>query len=190
MRCEFAKIISVITVVPIMAFFTTSWIYSCNPSVFGNGLAWYVISLAFLTFVPISAYPLKKIIPKYKNGKRAEERKLAFIMAVVGYVAGLIVVLFFNAPQGTLTIFSSYFLAGVFLTFFNKFLNIKASGHAGGVATPVVLLLHFIGIGAWYSILILPVVFWARMTQKRHTIKELITGTLVGALSAIIACCI
>ncbi len=187
MKYKFAKIISIITVVPILALLTTSWIYLCNSSVFNNDVIWYIVSIIFLTFIPISAYGLKKIIPNYKNAKRKEERKLAFIMAIIGYIVGLIVVLVFNAPKGTFIIFNTYFLSGIFLTFFNKVLNIKASGHACGVTSPIILLLYFIGFRTWYMILLLPIVYWARINQKRHSYKELIIGTLVGALCAIIA---
>jgi len=184
---KFAKVISILTVVPIMALFTASWIYLYDSTVFNNEVKWYIASLVFLTFIPISAYGLKRILPNYKNTKRDGERKLAFIMAVFGYITGLITALVFNASQGVLIIFITYFISGILLTFFNKFIKIKASGHACGVAGPIVLILYFIGIRAWFVVLLLPIVYWARVAQKRHSYKELIIGTLVGVLSGIVA---
>lgn len=186
MKSKLGKIISIVTVVPILAFITITWVYLNNSNVFNKNIIWYIISVIFISIIPVTAYGLKRIMPNYKNGGRKEERKLAFIMAIIGYTIGLIIALIFNAPLGTFVIFCTYFTAGIVLTFFNKALKIKASGHACGVASSVVLLLYFIGIRVWYMILLVPIVYWARVNQKRHSYRELIIGTLVGALSVLI----
>jgi hypothetical protein len=185
MKSKFGKIISIVTVVPILAFLTITWVYLNNSSAFNKNIIWYMVSIIFISIIPVTAYVLKRIMPNYKNGGRKEERKLAFIMAIIGYTIGLIIAFVFNAPSGTFVIFCAYFIAGVVLTFFNKVLKIKASGHACGVASSVILLLYFIGHRVRYMILLVPIVYWARVNQKRHSYTELIIGTLIGALSVV-----
>lgn len=187
MKVKFAKIISIITVVPIISFITITGIYLYKSSIFNNKLSWYISSLIFITLIPILAYGLKNIFPSYKDKGRIGERQLAFVMAVIGYTLGVIVAKLFNAPRGVLTIFLTYFISGILLTITNKVLKIKASGHACGTTSSLILFLCFFGIRFWYMVLLLPIVYWARLTQKRHTFIELIIGTLIGVFSGVIA---
>lgn len=76
---------------------------------------------------------------------------------------------------------------GGMLAFINKIVKVKASGHACGVSGPITLLYHFLGVPALWLFLLLPIVFWARINLKRHSFKDLVTGTLVGILSTVIA---
>lgn len=187
MKLRFAKLIGIITVVPIISFITITGMYLYNSSAFNNKPIWYIVPIIFLTLIPISAYGLKGILPSYKDKGRVGERKLAFVMAVIGYTLGVIVATLFNAPRGVLTILFTYFISGILLTIVNKVLKIKASGHACGTASSLVLFLYFFGIRFWYMVLLLPIVYWARLTQKRHTYVELIIGTLIGVFSGVIA---
>lgn len=186
MKLKLAKIISIITVVPIITFLTITGMYLYNSSTFNNSPIWYMNLIIFLTLLPISAYGLKNILPNYKNKGRKEERELAFIMALLGYTMGIIVAKVFNAPKGVVTIFFIYFISSILLTITNKLLRIKASGHACGIINSIIILLHFGGIRFWYMLLLLPLVYWARLTQKRHNYRELILGTLIGMVSGLI----
>lgn len=186
MKVKLAKLISILTVVPIIAFFLITLLYYNFHLEFRNS-SWYVYSLFFLTILPIMAYPLKRIIPVFKNQGRDGERKLAFILAVIGYVCGSIFAVILKAPMIVQKIFAAYLYSGVILYVINKFIHFKASGHACGVSGPITLLYSILGTKALWFYLILPLVFWARMTLKRHKMKELIAGTLVGIFSTIIA---
>lgn len=186
MKVKLAKLISILTVVPIIAFFLITLLYYNFHLEFESSL-WYVYSLFFLTILPIMAYPLKRIIPGFKNQGRDGERKLAFILAVIGYVCGSIFAIILKAPIIVQEIFVAYLYSGVALYIINKFIHFKASGHACGVSGPITLLCSILGAKALWFCLILPIVFWARMTLKRHKMRELIAGTLVGIFSTIIA---
>ncbi|MFU0801168.1 MAG: AcidPPc domain-containing protein [Xylanivirga thermophila] len=179
---KLAKFISVLTVVPIMAGATVTWVYFMNRDLFVNPY-WYLVCIGFLVIIPILAYPLKNLIPSIKKLGRKGERKLAFIMGVLGYVLGTIVCYVYDAPQIVKKIFLSYLVSGLTLSFFNLVLKIKASGHACGVSGPLTIILYYIGGYAWWAIIVIPMVFWARINLKRHTYKELFLGTTVGALS-------
>ncbi|CAA9405241.1 MAG: hypothetical protein AVDCRST_MAG22-1499 [uncultured Rubrobacteraceae bacterium] len=57
---------------------------------------------------------------------------------------------------------------------------INLSLHAAGVAGAAVCLLFVFGAWGIPASLLLPAVFWARLRLKRHTVAELVLGTLVG----------
>lgn len=183
---KIAKAISILTVVPFVAFALLTILFIQYNFVFNYSIGWYIFSLVFLLLIPISAYGLKHIIPKYKNKGREGERKLAFIVALIGYIIGVILCILLKAPSSLLVIFLSYLLSAIVLTFVNKVIKFKASGHACGVSGPMTLFIYFVGIKAWCTIILLPIVFWSRIKMGRHTLKELIAGTFVGILSTLI----
>ena len=186
MKEKLAKFISVITVVPIVALFAVTLLYA-NLKVQFVSIWWYIYSIFFLTLLPISAYPLQYVLPKYKNTGRTGERKLAFILAVVGYLSGIILSFALKGPVIVQKIFAAYVASGGILALINKFIKFKASGHACGISGPITLLYYFLGGPVLCLYLILPIVFWARISLGRHSFKELIAGAGVGILSTIIA---
>jgi hypothetical protein len=137
-----------------------------------------LISILFLMLVPIAAYPLAAVIPKYKDKGRSGQRYLAFILSLVGYTAAVVYGLAAHVSWGLLLIFLTYFLSVSMLTVFNKFFALRASGHACSIAGPLILMIYFIG---WKCVLPCAVMFaliiWASLTAKRHTPKELIAGS-------------
>lgn len=74
----------------------------------------------------------------------------------------------------------TYFISVVLLTFVNKVLKVKASGHACSIIAPCLLIAMFCG---WYHIfpclLIAAASVWASLYLKRHTVKELLFGALI-----------
>jgi hypothetical protein len=183
---KIAKIISVIMVAPLVSVLVLSWMWLDNPSFFGRNLNWYFISLGLLTLVPISAYLLKYVIPSIRMQGRDGERKLAFIMAVAGYIAGVLVCQIFHGPHVVYILFVTYFISGFTLLLLNRFARIKASGHACGLAGPITFLICLLGGASWITVLLIPLVFWARVKMERHKINELIIGSLTGIFPAIL----
>lgn len=186
MEQKIAKIISIITVAPLVSVLVLSWMWLANPGFFGNNLSWYFISLGLLTLVPISAYLLKYAIPSIRIQGRDGERKLAFIMAVAGYIAGVLVCQIFHGPHVVYILFGTYFISGFTLLLLNRFSRIKPSGHACGMAGPIAFLICLLGGASWIMALLIPLVFWARLKMKRHNINELIIGSLTGIIPAIL----
>ena len=141
-----AKGISILTLVPVIAAASVTWIFvSARESFVSTG--WYVYSLLFLTFIPMLAYPLKYLFPSIKSQGRRGERKLAFIMSVIGYVLGTVLCFVLKSPTIVLKIFLAYFFSGVVLSFINKVIKLKASGHACGVSGPNFAFI-FYGLGS------------------------------------------
>lgn len=186
MKYKVAKIISLVTVVPVIAFLTILLSFLCRTRCFG-GIGWFIYSIVFLTIMPILAYPVHRIIPASREQGRKGERRLAFIFAVISYVLGTLFTFLFGAPIIVKKIFMAYLLSGVFLSFVNKVLKIKASGHACGVSGPITLLVNILGSNMLWLFLLMPVVYWSRINLGRHNIVELILGTIVGIVSTLVA---
>ena len=180
MKNKISKLISVISVAPMVALYVLTALFLHDKNLFGRNALWYGISLFFLTAMPLSAYLLEHVLPAYKHEGREGERKLAFIMCIAGYVLGTIVSFVFRAPLPVKMIFTSYLVSGGILALVNSLIQFKASGHACGVAGPFVVLFYLLGLKVWYIILTLVPVFWARLRMGRHTLKELITGAVIG----------
>ena len=180
MKNKIYKIISVVSVAPLVALYVLTIIYFHDKNVFGGNAVWYSISIFFLTFMPLSAYLLEHVLPAYKTQGRKGERKLAFIMCIAGYVLGTLVSFMFHAPLVVKMIFVSYLVSGGILAIVNRTTKLKASGHACGVAGPFVVLFYLLGVKVWYIILTLVPVFWARIAMGRHSLKELTSGAMIG----------
>jgi len=185
-----AKIIRVITVPPVLVLALILILYGTNRNIFNS--AWDVTAaIVTLGIIPITAYPLQKILPEFRNKGRDGQRKLAFITNLIGYSLAVVWGVAAKTSKDFLLIVLTYFLAVVILTVFNKFLHIRASGHACSITSPLIMLIYFIG---WKSILpcilIAVCVVWASLKLKRHTIKELSMGALTCILSFLAAICI
>lgn len=184
-KSKAAKFVRTVTVAPIMAFATLILLYVVRPVIFG-GIFQFLMAVLFLTVLPLLAYPLQKALPGFRDQGRDGQRKLAFIMAVVGYICGTVFAFAAGAPKGVRQIYLTYLISGVILSILNKIVKIKASGHACGVAGPVALLVHFCGLNGYWALLILPVVYWACLVMKRHTPSQLLLGTITPLISLVL----
>lgn len=185
MKNKIAKIISLITVAPIMALGLLTLLYFSSNSF--HNLTHYLLAIIYLTVLPILAYPLQKLLPSFKGKGRKGQRELAFIMVILGYTLGIISAFVLKAPIQYLIIYLAYFLSGLSLALINKLSKVKASGHACGVAGPIVMSIYLLGGYTWFFILLIPIVFWSRLIMGRHTIQELILGSLVPILGTFLS---
>ena len=183
---KLAKVISILTVAPLMALVLLSWLYCADPALFG-GLFQYLLAVLFLVVLPILAYPLQKILPPFRSQGRPGQRKLAFLMAVLGYTLGIVCAAIARAPKALWLIYLTYFFSGILLTLLNRLTKVRASGHACGVAGPVALLIYMRAAPSLPMLLLLPLVYWARLAMKRHTPVDLVWGTLTPLLALLLS---
>lgn len=172
------KVIRIVTVAPVMAFAALSVLFVCDGSVF-RGTADYITAVLLLVAVPLLAYPLQPIIPGFKDKGRDGQRRLAIVMAVVGYIFGILAAFITHASKGLKLIYMVYFISGVMILLFNKVLKIKASGHACGVAGPLAYLAYFLGAYALIGLPVMALVYLASLKMKRHKLSELLTGSVI-----------
>ncbi|MEG1559692.1 MAG: hypothetical protein RRY79_04020 [Clostridia bacterium] len=187
MKKKLGKILSVITVAPVMAMIAVTLVYIFRPQLFDNNIGFLFVIIFCLGIVPLLAYPVARIIPKINAKGREGERNLAFLFTLIGYLFGIIYEICFLPPHAVAVILTSYFITALLLTFVNKVVKVKASGHACGMAGPIVLMVWFLGWPFIALFALLPIVYWARMAMDRHTVLELAAGTAVGIVAPIIS---
>lgn len=185
-KINIEKIIRVITVAPVMAAVALSILFILRPGMF-NGIADFVMALVFLTVLPLLAYPVQPLIPYFKDKGREGQRLLAIIMAVAGYIGGIIYALARPVSKELLIVYLVYLFSGILIFILNKVIKIKASGHACGVAGPVSYLVYFLGWYALAGIAVLALVYWASVRMKRHTLKQLIAGSIIPIVALVIS---
>jgi len=178
MREKIAYLISSIFTVPMVALvvFTIMWFDNKMANYNGN-FNYYLNSILFFTIIPISAYIVARIVPKFKAGGREKERKLAFVFGIFGYVLGNLSLLAMKKPtKAMIGLYLSYLISSLILAFINKVLKFKASGHACGITGPIVAINFIAGLKMLFLALLIPLVMWSRLALKRHDIKQLIVG--------------
>jgi hypothetical protein len=136
-------------------------------------------------FIPLSAWFHMVRHPGDYRG----ERKLAFVLSIVGYMIGTIVmVVFFRQARLFLALMLSYMFTVVGLVIINL-LHYKASGHAAGVSGPATAITIRYGWPGAISYLLLVLVAIAKINIKEHTLGQLCTGagiTIVSTLTAFV----
>ena len=175
---KLSKIVRVMTIAPLMAFVLINVLFFTNPASFG-GLHNYLFAILFLVVLPVLGYPLQPLIPKFKDKAREGQRNLAIIMAVIGYVCGIIYAFIVKAPRVVWVIFVTYFLSGIGIVLFNKIVKVRASGHACGVAGPMAVYIFTAGIRGIVSAAVLVLVFLSSIYMKRHTFRQLVYGSII-----------
>lgn len=182
---KFAKAVRIATLAPIIAFILVTLVYFLIPASFG--VTEYILAIVFLTVLPLLGYPLQPFIPKFRDKGREGQRNLAMLMAVIGYVLGIVFALCMNVTGILLVIYLTYLFSGLIMVLFNKVLKIRASGHACGFAGPLAVIICLFGAWAYTGLALLVLVFWACLKMKRHTLSQLFIGSLIPVLALLLA---
>jgi hypothetical protein len=182
---KLAKFVRVISVAPIMALPLLLILYFKEPAFYGNIIN-LILSIFFLTVLPLLAYPLQPLFKKYKDGGREGQRSLAIIFAVAGYVFGCISAAIFSAPLNVWIIYIAYLLSGALVMLINKVFHFKASGHACGITGPSLLLLYFGQPWGYIGAAVLLLAWLSSLYMKRHTTMQFIAGALLPVAALII----
>ncbi len=180
MKSKITKIIRVLTVAPLMAFFTVLTLFLVSDEAFGGSTLLFLLSVLFLTVLPLLAYPLQPVIPGFRKKGREGQRNLAMLFANGGYILGCITNLFMDAPTVLWIIYLEYLFSGMLILIFNKVFKLRASAHACGVIGPGVMLFSF-GIypALAVSAILWGAALWASLSMKRHTVPQFIGGSAI-----------
>ena len=181
MKLKISKIIRILTVTPLMAFFTLCLLRFFKPDIFDGRILPFVLSVCFLTVLPLLAYPLQPFVPHFKDKGREGQRTLAMIFAVSGYILGCITNLFFASSVFLWLIYLEYLISGICILVLNKVFHLRASAHACGIAGPTVMLAYF-GIPVVFIVcgaVLYISAFFASIAMKRHTLLQYLGGTAV-----------
>lgn len=178
MKTKIAKITRIITVPPIMILGLIIILSSLRKDIFQNTTQ-IIISILFLGIVPILAYPLQPILPKFKDKGREGQRELAFILNIAGYILAVIIGYFMGVGSNLQFIYNTYLISVILLTIINKGFHIRASGHACSATGPLLFLVYLFGFKAIVPCIIVgALTIWASLTLKRHTKKDITMGII------------
>ena len=184
-----AKIIRVSTVPPIAALAAFSVFLATDG--FYESIWEYIAAVAFITLLPVTAYPLQLIIPPFKHQGREGQRNLAFVMCTLGYILGVVYGLIFSVGAPIFTMFLTYLLSGVSLLLVNKLFHFKASGHACGLMGPAAALAYFVGpVTLALSIPLCIGALWSSVYMKRHSLSQFIVGGVIPVFWLIVCAAI
>lgn len=186
---KLAKTIRILTLAPLMALETLILLRLSRPQLF-RGTWDLAFPILFLTILPLLAYPLQYCIPPLRRKGREMQRKLAILLAVVGYFGGAIWAVVSGAAAWLQVLMLTYLISGALIALFNRLLHIRASGHACGVSGPVLYLLGLLGGKALWGLLLMPLLWWASRVLKRHTGGQLLWGSALSAAALVLARCI
>lgn len=180
------KAIRIISIPPVLALLSLLLIYALRSAYFGS-ISVLLLGILFLCVLPSAGYILQPLIPAFKDKGREGQRQLAIIFSVIGYLSANLYALIAPVPTPIRWIFLTYLLSGIAMLFFNKVLHIRASGHACGIAGPIMSITYAFGPLALLGILLLVVVYYASIKTKSHTLKELLIGSSLSTVALLLS---
>lgn len=173
-----AKGIRVLSVPPVMVTALLLFLSIWKPYFFRTWREIFICIL-LLGIVPALAYPLQKILPRWKKEGREGQRKLAFLFSLAGYTVSFLWSLTSGVGKEIQLICTTYFLSVLLLTVCNKGLHFRASGHACSVTGPLLLLIYFLEKKCILPcIMAAGLIVWSSLVLKRHTCRELAGGAV------------
>lgn len=152
----------------------------------------YLSLLVMLTFVPAALYLFvlfRGNVMDMLELIHREARLVPYILMILGAVAAVSVLFVIDAPRPifimTLVLLANEVVLGT-VNFWTK-----VSIHTA-TATFTAITLGYLLSSAWYSLIFLvPLIAWARIYRKRHTITQVLSGSVFAAVitSLVIVAC-
>ena len=181
-----AEFIRTITAPPFMALLLVSMLYiGLGSEAFVSPLH-YIEAIFTLTLLPLLAYLPCRMIPSLKSKGRKLERNLALVFSVLGYVLGAVFALFGGGTRIEIILYLTYLISGM-LTALTTIFGFKASGHTCGTSGPAALLVYCMGSSYALMFALLIPVYASSIKLKRHTLPQLIAGTIVPVVALMAA---
>ena len=177
MKKKLAKFVRVATIPPIAAVMMILFL----PEIFAGAARRRAIF--FLAVLPMLAYPVCWVIPPLRRRGREAERTLAVVFSLLGYLGGAACAVLLDEPRDVLLIYLVYLASGALIAVFSFLLRVKGSGHASGVAGPVVMMVIRQGPVFLSGFAALALVFWSSLTLGRHTWPQLVLGSMFPIVS-------
>ena len=146
---------------------------------FGKFIVLELISLIFASILPMAIIVFwAKKINTDKDISNREDRFIPLIIGIVSYFIGVLVSLILNADNFLTLLLLCYAVnTGVVLLITIKW---KISVHTTGLSGPIAALILLLGpLGAVFGV-IYPIVIWARVLLKKHTLSQAICGGVQG----------
>src|SRR6185437_8512371 len=112
------------------------------------------------------------------------ERELVFSTFVVFYLLGALALWLAHAPRLMIAAMLGYFASTFVVGYITRFW--KISTHAIGITAPLVALTMLYGRQPLPFLVLIPMVCWARVYLKAHTIAQVVAGAVLATLTTIL----
>lgn len=148
------------------------------------GFFWAILSLAIVT-----GFPLTYLLVGRKCGwvsdmelSHREERPRFILVSLSSDVLALGMLWLGNGPHLLRLLVLTYFCLAIVMFTISSFW--KISMHLAGVGGFSTALVFIFGAGALWAFFSLPLVSWARLHRRKHTLVQLGAGAVVGIIVA------
>ena len=184
---KFAQIISVIFHPAILIIFLPFFIIYGQTLNIVYAFKWQIISSCFVFFVGVMVWVGEKrgIFSDADLSKRKERGKFYSIVGIILTAYIILVVVLEGILSTPVIIGFGGLLTILIFSFFNHIFKISVhSGAAAAFASTLGILYGFyvFMIVVW----VLPLVIWARLVLKKHTLGEALSGSLIGGIITIV----
>ncbi len=150
------------------------------------------IAYAFITFFFLCVGPLIYVVIGVRTGRlsdidisRRSERAGPFLFGIVSVSVGLLVLSLTNGPRDLETALILTAISAVFMMVTTLWW--KISIHASSIAGAATMLTALYGMVLLPSFLLLILVSWSRVVLRRHTVAQVVAGSLLSiALSLLV----
>lgn len=183
MKKRFAKLISVIFHPLFLTFLSTAVITIA----LGRSIEMILENILFL-FIIIILFPLSilfllkqtRVISDLDLSKREERKSLQIFLIVLGiFILDLILInIFFNRDLYIILYIS---LVIAYLISYGISQVFKISGHVSILTLNILFLGLFINLYILVALIIIPIMIWSRVSLKRHSLSEAVSGILLGS---------
>jgi len=150
------------------------------------GLGWAILILIIVTGIPLAylVIGLRYGWVSDMEMTQRSERPRFILISLSSDVLALLVLLFLHGPHLLSVIVLTYFCLAITMLTISRFW--KISLHMAGVGGFSTALLYVFGIPMLWVFLSLPLVAWARLHRRKHTLAQLVTGAIAGILVTIL----
>jgi membrane-associated phospholipid phosphatase len=111
------------------------------------------------------------------------ERTQVFGAFVVSYALGAIDLAIIHAPAIMTASMAAFTASALLVQGITRFW--KISTHALGITAPIVALMYLFGREPLPFLILIPLVCWARVYLRAHTVLQVLAGAALGAISTI-----
>jgi membrane-associated phospholipid phosphatase len=148
-------------------------------------------TLLFLTTTFTSILPMIYVFWLYSTDRISDldmsqrhEREAVFGAFVIFYFLGALALFFIHAPQLIIASMAMYFASTLIVQYITRYW--KISTHALGITAPLVALTLLYGQETLPFLVLIPMVGWARVYLKAHTLLQVVAGSALAILSTLI----
>jgi membrane-associated phospholipid phosphatase len=176
-----AQIISLVCLPPLMAVATFVALSSHAIDDPGSAALIAIVSSFFTAVVPCAYIAYLLLGHKINGGvdlAQKEERLRPYLVGAGSAVVGLAALISLSAPRSVIVLTLAYSMNALVMAAITQ--RWKISAHAAGAAMPMTALISAFGASAWPLAMIVPVVCWARVRSRMHTVTQVCAGAVLG----------